>query len=470
MGWIDSSGYWLARLLLERGIAALFAVAFVAAYNQFPALLGERGLLPVPRLLAVTTFRDSPSLFHLHYSDRLLRALTLAGAAASVAIVAGAVDLLPVWAGILLWLTIWFLYLSIVNVGQTFYAFGWESILLEAGFLAAFLGPSSVATPLPVIYLVRWLLFRIEFGAGLIKMRGDPCWRDLTCLYYHHETQPMPGPLSWHFHRLPRPVHRAEVLANHFAQLVVPFGLFVPQPGAGIAGAVVVVTQLWLVASGNFSWLNWVTIVLALSCIGDGFAGIPDHAAAPAPLWFDAVVLAVLAVQAALSYWPVRNMLSRRQLMNFSFNRLHLVGTYGAFGSITRRRREVVIEGAHEPGPGKEPQWREYGFKGKPGDPARRPPQVAPYHLRLDWLMWFVPLSPAYAGAWFRRLLQRLLEGDRATLRLLADNPFPDRPPDLLRAQMYRYRFTTRAERRATGRWWERELEGTFVGPVTLTR
>ena len=114
-----------------------------------------------------------------------------------------------------------------------------------------------------VLWLLRWLLFRVEFGAGLIKMRGDPCWRDLTCLYYHHETQPMPGPLSWFFHHLPKPLHRVEVAGNHVAQLVVPFALFAPQPVASVAAAIMIVTQLWLVLSGNFAWLNWLTIILA---------------------------------------------------------------------------------------------------------------------------------------------------------------------------------------------------------------
>src|ERR671929_1135908 len=112
-----------------------------------------------------------------------------------------------------------------------------------------------MAPPAPVLLLLRWLLFRLEFGAGLIKLRGDRCWRDLTCLHYHHETQPMPNPLSRFFHRLPDPVHKAEVLANHFAQLVAPVGLFAPQPLAALAGAVMVVTQGWLILSGNFSWL-----------------------------------------------------------------------------------------------------------------------------------------------------------------------------------------------------------------------
>ena len=193
-------------------------------------------------------------------------------------------DLAPLWVAMLMWLTLWVLYLSIVNVGQAWYSFGWESLLLETGFLVIFLGNDRVAPPVLTLWLTRLLLFRVEFGAGLIKMRGDPCWRDLTCLYYHHETQPMPGPLSWFFHHLPKPLHRIEVAGNHFAQLVVPFGLFAPQPVAGVAAAIIVVTQLWLVASGNFAWLNWLTIMLACSAI-DSVAGSLWCCRISAPAW-----------------------------------------------------------------------------------------------------------------------------------------------------------------------------------------
>ena len=121
------------------------------------------------------------------------------------------------------------LYQSIVNVGGTFYGFGWESLLLEAGFLAIFLGNAEIAPPLLVILAFRWLAFRVEFGAGLIKLRGDDCWRDLRCMDFHHETQPMPNPLCWFFHHLPRRLHRLEVLGNFFAQLVAAVGP-VPAP------------------------------------------------------------------------------------------------------------------------------------------------------------------------------------------------------------------------------------------------
>ena len=267
MGWFWAPEYWLGRLVLERGVAALYLIAFVAAARQFRALIGEHGMLPVPRFLAAQSFWKTPSVFHLRYSDRLFTSVSWFGAALAAAIVAGAADLAPLWAAMLMWLALWVLYLSIVNVGQTWYAFGWESLLLESGFLTIFLGNDRFAPPVLTLWLARLLLFRVEFGAGLIKMRGDPCWRNLTCLYYHHETQPMPGPLSWFFHHLPKPLHRIEVAGNHFAQLIVPFGLFAPQPVAGVAAAIIVVTQLWLVASGNFAWLNWLTILLAFSAI-----------------------------------------------------------------------------------------------------------------------------------------------------------------------------------------------------------
>ena len=398
------------------------------------------------------------------------------GAGLAAAAVAGLPELGPAWVSVAVWLAMWALYLSIVNVGQTFYGFGWETLLLEAGFLAVLLGPAATAPPTLVLWLYRWLLFRVEFGAGLIKLRGDRCWRDLTCLDYHHETQPLPGPLSWFFHHLPRPLHRAEVLANHVTQLVVPLGLFAPQPIAGLAALVIIVTQAWLLVSGNFSWLNLITIVLATSALDDRLLRAvlpvdpPATLAGPAA-WQQAAVAALALLVVVLSVRPARNLVARRQLMNASFDPLRLVNTYGAFGAITRVRREVVLEGTDDPAPGPATTWKEYQFKAKPGDPARRPRQVAPYHLRLDWLLWFAAMSPPSAHPWMTTLAGRLLEHDPATRRLLGrPDPFPDHPPALVRARLYRYRFTTPAERRHTGAWWSRDLVGEYLPPLRLDR
>jgi hypothetical protein len=474
MDLLSAPEYWLGRLILERGTAVVYVFAFVAAARQFQALIGEHGLLPVPRYLARHSFIRTPSIFHLHYSDRFFATFAWSGAALAAGMAAGLADVVPLGVTALLWLLLWVAYLSIVNVGQTWYSFGWESLLLEMGFLAIFLGNDRIAPPVLAMWLARLLLFRLEFGAGLIKLRGDSCWRDLTCLYYHHETQPMPGPLSWFFHHLPKPLHRVEAAGNHFAQLVVPFGLFAPQPVAGIAGAIVVVTQLWLVASGNFAWLNWLTILLGCSAIdARSLATLLPTPRQPAlieaPRWFAALVIVFAALTLMLSYWPVRNMISRRQRMNMSFNPFHLINTYGAFGSIGRTRREVVIEATDEPAITEQTVWKEYEFKGKPGAVWRLPRQWAPYHLRLDWLMWFAAISPQYADSWLQPFMLRLLQNDAATLRLLRANPFPDSPPQYVRAQLYRYRFTTPTELRRDHAWWHRTLEAPYLRPIALT-
>jgi len=155
--------------------------------------------------------------------------------------------------------------------------------------------------------------------------------------------------------------------------------------------------------------------------------------------------------------------------MNRSFDPLHLVNTYGAFGSVSRVRYEVVIEGTADPLPREDSDWREYEFKGKPGDPRHWPRQFAPYHLRLDWMMWFAALSPAYAGSWFGALVERLLESDRDTLRLLRRSPFPPgEPPRHIRARLFRYRYTTWRELRETGACWHRTYVREYLPPTRL--
>src|SRR5438105_6153043 len=463
--------YWYSRFVFERALAALYLVAFLVAANQFVPLLGERGLLPVSRFTQSVPFRASPSLFYLSHSDTAFRVCAWVGVALAVLTLIGWPQQRGSVVAAVVWASMWLLYLSFVNVGQTFYGFGWETLLLESGFLAIFLGGWTTQPSMWLVWMYRWLLFRVMFGAGLIKIRGDSCWRDLTCLNYYFETQPIPNSLSWYFHWLPESVHKAGVAINHVVELVVPFGYFAPQPFAGIAGIITIGFQGVLIVSGNLSWLNWLTLVLCIPTLDDRFLSwLPIS---PPPLHEPEMIqrgaiYALAVVVGLLSVAPTMNMLSASQVMNTSFEPFHLVNTYGAFGTITRTRYEIVIEGTDEAEVNSQTKWREFEFKGKPGQPSRRPPQIAPYHLRLDWLMWFEAFNTQPQDEWFIALLQQLLRGDAATVSLLKSNPFPDRPPRYLRARYYRYWFTTADERRKTGNWWNRQLVSEYVPPITL--
>jgi len=429
--------------------------------------------------------------------------------------------------------------MSFVNIGQDWYGYGWEIQLLETGFLAIFLCPLLDGRPFPksppprlVIWLFRWLIFRIMLGAGLIKLRGDPCWRDLTCLYYHYETQPIPNPLGWWLHFRPHWFHKLGALWNHVVELIVPWFAFYPRLARHIAGALLVSFQIILILSGNLSFLNWLTIIPALACFDDFLLGkllprflveravgqasrlspsnpspsesqenlqnsgattnagntgsaesfrpsrvfglrppakfhrtcerlglfecTPSHAIA-------ALLLAIIV--GLLSIAPVANMLSPRQVMNTSFNRLHLVNTYGAFGSVGRMRPEIVFEGTDEPTLTETTRWKEYEFKAKPGNPLRRPVIIAPYQPRIDWQIWFAAMSTPDQYPWTLHFVWKLLHNDPGTLSLIAVNPFPEKPPHYIRARFYRYEFAPPGD--PTGAWWKRTLLGSWLPPLS---
>jgi hypothetical protein len=481
---------WLTRLVLQRGLGAIYFVAFLCAVRQFRPLLGERGLLPAPAYLARTRFLETPSIFHLHYSDRFMAVVGWLGLGISALVVTGLTDSAPLWLSLALWLLLYALYLSIVNVGRTFYGFGWESMLLEGGFFAAFLGPVGMAPSLVPVLALRWMLFRVELGAGLIKLRHDRCWRDLTCLYYHYETQPIPNPLSAYFHHLPKVVHRVSVVFSHFVQIVVPFGLFGPAPVAAAAGCLIIVHQLALIVSGNYAWLNWLTVVLGLSAFNDDalrvLLPLGPSALQARPITFEWLLYGLAAITVVLSVTPTLNLFSKQQAMNATYNPLHLVGSYGAFGSVTRKRYEIVLEGTMDDSVTEHTHWREYELNGKPGNPRQRPRQWAPYHLRLDWLMWFLPLRVVVKGSrvlslgyevWFLRLVEKLLVAEPATLSLFRVDPFSGIAPRYLRASFYCYELASQRERKKTGLFWRRTYIGEYLpairrgsAPVELAR
>ncbi len=472
--------YNLTRFAILRLLAFVYLVAFTVAYTQLVPLVGERGVLPADQYLHRVAFYEgsrsagawsSPSLFWwIGTSDAALRGVSLAGIVLSASALLGATNAL-------IQLAMWALYLSIVHVGQLFYGYGWEAQLCETGFLAVVLCPLTTLRPLPargppvvVIWLFRWLIVRVMLGAGLVKLRGDPCWRDLTCLAYHYETQPIPSPISAMLSRAPLWFHQLGVATNHFVELAVPFFVQAPRRSRHVAGVFLVAFQVFLIVSGNLSFLNWLTIVPALACFDDRAwsrvwprrlrcattARASDaHRRASYVLGF---------VVCLLSINVVSNLLSPNQAMNRTYDRFELVGTYGAFGVVSRERFEIILEGTDAEAIDEQTEWREYELPCKPGDVARRPCVLTPFHHRLDWQMWFLPFTAERFGPeeWFVHLVSMILDGDQGVKSLFANDPFPNHPPRWVRAETYRYRFTRSGE---TG-WWVREHTGQYLRPM----
>ncbi|KAJ8246495.1 hypothetical protein GJAV_G00268470 [Gymnothorax javanicus] len=507
---LQTGTFWLTRIVLLRSIAFIYFVAFGVAYHQNKQLIGERGLTPCKDYLrSVKRYVGGKiDMAALAYAPSLLWFLdwedmdaNLDGIALLGLVLSGGV-LLAGRANMVIMALLWVLYHSLVSVGQIWYSFGWESQLLETGFLGIFLCPVWSLSRLPhrcppsqiTIWLFRWLIVRIMLGAGLIKIRGDRCWRDLTCMDYHYETQPVPNPMSYYMHRSPWWFHRFETMSNHFIELIAPFFTFLGRRMCMVNGALQILFQVTLIVSGNLSFLNWLTIVPSLACFDDAAlsflfgssVGGVKHAVSqiqgeeregrtPTPtigmLIRRAFNLSLAVLIGYLSVPVVMNLLSSRQVMNTSFDPLRIVNTYGAFGSITKERTEVVIQGTLSSDPN-DPSalWEEYEFKCKPGNPHRRPCLISPYHYRLDWLMWFAAFQTYEQNEWVIHIAGKLLANDSSILSLIQHNPFQGREtPRWVRGEHFRYRFTEPGGASAAqGKWWVRKRLGAYFPPVDL--
>ncbi|MGE0868389.1 MAG: lipase maturation factor family protein [Kofleriaceae bacterium] len=527
--------YQLTRWLILRLLGFVYLFAFLGIAIQGPPLLGDHGLTPIATYLdrPGVQFWDAPSVLFWNSSDAAIRAWAYAGILLSIAALVG-------YANTVSLLALWFIYGSFVRVGQMWFSFGWEIQILETTLIAALLAhpwdPRPMAPcspPFVAIVLMRWLAFRIMLGAGLIKLRGDACWTELTCLDWHFETQPIPNPLSAWFHHLPHGVHAAGVLGNHVAELVLPWLVFGPRIARLIAGIGMLVFQVVLIASGNLAFLNWLTIIPILACFDDDFlvrlvprrwrqrlhlrmSPPPRRDAQQLLIGFAIAFLVILlwdpvfgslsartevvigcaliasfavivrwqrhrvaasgvldghqlaagcfaALVAIASVPVIANLASSNQAMNRPYDRLALVNTYGAFGSVGDVRHELIIEGTLDADP-QTVSWRAYELPCKPGDLERQPCILGPYHRRLDWLIWFAAMNDEPRTPWVFHLVWKLLEGDRSIRELLAIDPFDGERPVWVRIR----RFVYHLEPPGSLTRWRRDHEQPWLGPLSL--
>ena len=445
------------RDLFLRLLGGIFIVAFASLAVQARVLWGARGLLPVCPVPAAA----GPSLFHLWCSDTALVATAWLG----VVVALGLVFLVATrWCLVVCWA----LYLSFVSVGQEFLSFQWDNLLLESAFFAFFVASGrldgrTAPPPHPIgVFLMQWLLVRLMFESGAAKLAtGDPTWRDLTAMATYYETAPLPTWIGWWMHQLPLRAHQVTSALTFAVELVLPLCVWGPRRLRHVALAGMLGFQVFVTLTANYGFFNYLSTALCLWMLDDHDLGVRAHdarpASWPATIAFAAVALVLVPVSLVpfLPFVRVPPAIAEiaRPIDRF-LDRYRSINAYHLFASMTLIRREPVFEGTADG-----TTWRAYELQYKPGRVDRPPPFVAPHQPRVDFQLWF--LFFGRGARYVDTLLDRLLHDPDAVASLFAENPFPDAPPQAVRIAVYRYRFSDRATRAATGAWWTRELEGT---------
>lgn len=484
------------RFLFLRGLALIYLIAFASLALQIQGLAGSRGIVPAQVLMSevkaavaqqhvgLERFHSMPTFAWWSASDRALDWQCGLGVACSVALLFG---IAPAPMLFLLWA----LYLSLCSITGPFLDFQWDNLLLEIGFLAIFFAPLQLferpsrqpPPPALMLWLLRWLMFRLMFESGCVKLlSGDLSWWNLTALRVHYETQPLPTWIGWYAHQLP-PRGQAISQCLLFAiELVVPAFIFCGRRFRLIAAALLALFQFVILLTGNYTFFNWLALLLCIPLLDDNVvkmfrrantrdgepAPVAERTRAPRWPWPVTVCLAAAVVMVTLvqvlgvmrdnQKWPAPVLALYGWLEPFrSFN------SYGLFAVMTQTRPEIIVEGSDN---GRD--WLAYEFKYKPGDLKRKPAFVAPYQPRLDWQMWFAALGSPRYNPWFLRFELRLLQNSPPVMALLQYNPFPKAPPKYVRAMLYEYHFTDRAGRRATGDWWRRKFLRPYTPPLSL--
>jgi hypothetical protein len=464
-------------------LAAIFFCAFGSLGLQVRGLIGTHGISPagdflaaVHRNLGAAAYWRVPTFCWLNASDSFLSGLCIAGCLISLVMLCG---VSPGGCA----LALWALWLSLVWVGSPFLNFQWDALLLETAFLAVFLLPFSPRprwqprSPVPraARWLLLWLLFRLMFESGIVKLRsGDTTWRDFSALNFHFETQPLPLWTAWYAHFAPHSLLWAATLAMFVIELAVPFLIFAPPRFRHPAAGAMIALQVLILATGNYAYFNVLTIALCVLLFEDAAWPrrwmeklIPPARAEPVterdwPLKAFAPIAAAVVIFTTLPLLAVVGLPGRDTIRAIESvaEPLRTFNGYGLFAVMTTSRPEIVIEGSNDGF-----AWREYEFPWKPGDIRARPLLVAPHQPRLDWQMWFAALGTVRQNPWFPMFIRRLLEGSPDVLALMKTNPFPDRPPRYIRAVVYDYHF---AKPGSGGAWWTRELKGLYMAPTRL--
>jgi hypothetical protein len=431
----------------------------------------------------------------------MLLALCVAGMVASLLLVAN------IWPRAML-LICFAGFLSFIAAAQDFASYQSDGMLLEAGFISLFLAPAGLlpgwgaASPPPraSVLLLLWEWFRIYFESGAVKLlSGDPTWRSFTAMDEYYQNGPLPTWIGWYIQHLPEWFHKATAATTLFMELVLVFMAFLPRRWRIACFCIVTAWQAGVILTANYTFLNYLVLVLGVLLLDDrllrrflpgrfrnSFPQLPQPQSLEDELTrtddetalrtrtrlrrhISALRLAVTAVMLTWVFYDTSllllHMLWRTQPLPgepvVALEPFRIANQYGLFAVMTPHRYEIEFQGSPDGN-----TWTAYPFRYKPQDLSAPPGLYAPYQPRFDWNLWFASL-----GAWpeypiVPRTEELLLTRDPDVLQLFAGNPFPGTPPRYLRAVLWQYWFTSMAEKRSTGKWWRRQLLGTYAPTI----
>jgi hypothetical protein len=473
----SSGGVW-PRWIFLRCLGLIFFSAFYSLAFQIQGLIGPRGILPAGRYLdevagmlpGLARFYYVPTVLWLGSGSGALTALVWIG------LLASALLTVNVWprGSIAVCLV---LFLSFISAAQDFSAYQSDGMLLEAAFLSLFFAPRGLRPGLgadhppsrAALFLLRWEWFRIYFESGVVKiLSGDEQWRNMTAMDHYYENGPLPTWIGWWAHQLPHGFHAGTAVATLVIELFLVWLAWLPRPFRLACCGVVTLLQIGIIVSANYAFLNYLVLVLGFLLLDDralakvGFP-LPQTTVPPpaVPRW--RIVGAAVAL--LWVFWATVTVFlpsSRDSILGTPARALspfRIANAYGLFAVMTRERYEIEFQGTSD---GR--TWIAYPFRYKPQDPAEAPGIYAPYQPRFEWNLWFASLAPWQQSLWVLNAEDRLREGSPDVLALFRRDPFGGKPPQAVRAVLWRYWFTDRATRRATGAWWRRELLGAW-GP-----
>ncbi|MGB7585003.1 MAG: lipase maturation factor family protein [Terriglobales bacterium] len=505
-----ASNRLIPRWLFLRALGLIYFSAFFPLLFQIRGLIGPNGILPASDYLQavaqslghISRLWYAPTLLWFSSGSHMLLALCWVGMAASVLLV------FNLWPRAML-VICFVCFLSFVSAAQDFSGYQSDGMLLEAGFISLFFAPAGFRPGLgrehppsrASLFLLLWEWFRIYFESGAVKLlSGDPEWRNFTAMDEYYQNGPLPTWIGWYVQHLPHWVHAASVFATLALELGLVWMFLLPRRWRVVCFFIVTPWQMMVILTANYTFLNYLVLVLGVLLLDDGFCKWVMQLASKgrfgplnsrfldssSPLRssgslgmtgsqnphksFRSTYKAIkLSLSSAILLWMFYAT-SVEMLWMFwrtiplpsqpivALEPFRIANQYGLFAVMTRGRYEIEFQGSNDG-----QNWVAYPFGYKPQAVDQPPGIYAPYQPRFDWNLWFASL-----GSWrdYPIVLNtevRLLSGDKDVLALFAGNPFPQAPPREIRAVLWQYWFTTRAEKQLTGAWWRREMLGLYA-------